>query len=910
MSTNGEMVDQDDDDLAKERGLLASLIDKLKCEIDDIKNRNKLLESSNKTLVDKLKGEIKDFKTKNKSLESSNNHFKETNNELSKTNQLIFKDLKKFQDELEKRHDVNYMSKAELDCKPTTFLDSLGKKDFSNSVTAHILPQNVKSILKNINVIAPGMYKVHTRPTQTRTPKLPQEIRKTNKRVSFSTGVISTTSVSRPQLKSNQLKDRLVEIILFIVDSGCSKHMTGNLKLLSNFVEKFLGTVKFGNDQFAPILGYRDLVQGNITIKRGYCVEGLNYNLFSVGQFYDADLEVTFQKSTCYVRDLKGNDLLIVSHGTDMYTITLQDSSTPNPICLMAKATSSQAWLWHRRLSHLNFDSINLLSKNDIVIGLPKLKFVKDHLCSSCELGKAKQKSFHTKTTPSSKRQLKLLHMDLCGPMRVESINGKKYVLVIVDDYSKYTWTHFLRSKDETPEVLIDFHRLVQRGLNAQVRTTNKGMKFLNKTLHAYFEKEGIRHKTSTAWTPEQNGIVERQNRSLVEAARTMLSVAIVHLFFSDEAIVAAYGENLDKMKEKGDACIFVGYSTQSRVYRVYNKRIRVIDETIHVNFDELPLMVSDHISSDPVLQCPTMDFEHDSLSPETQSQENVPQADETVTTSNELDLLFSSMFDELLNGTTPLVLKSSVVNAADAPNKCQQQHTTQSSTTTVAADVPPLNIQTTHDTTKQAPTQEGIDFEESFAPVARLEAVWLFVVYAAHKSFPVYQMDVKTTFLNGPLKEEVYVNQPDGFIDPYHPDKVYHLKKALYGLKGAEILFRNSDSPISTCIGTPIATKHLDADLSETLVDQTKYHSMVGALMYLTASGLDIVHATCYCARCQARPTDKHLTVVKRIFRYLNNTINMGLWYPKDTSFELTAFSDSDHAGCLDSRKSTSGGI
>ncbi|GKE10263.1 retrovirus-related pol polyprotein from transposon TNT 1-94 [Tanacetum coccineum] len=127
----------------------------------------------------------------------------------------------------------------------------------------------------------------------------------------------------------------------------------------------------------------------------------------------------------------------------------------------MAKASSSQAWLRHRRLSYLNFDTINLLSKNNIVTVLPKLNFVKDHLCSSCELGKAKRKSFHTKTTPSSKRRLQLPYMDLCGPMRVESINVKKYVLVIIDDYSRYTWTHFLMSKDETPKVLIDFLKLV-----------------------------------------------------------------------------------------------------------------------------------------------------------------------------------------------------------------------------------------------------------------------------------------------------------------------------------------------------------------------------------------------------------------------------------------------------------------
>ncbi|GKA59028.1 hypothetical protein Tco_0758341, partial [Tanacetum coccineum] len=142
----------------------------------------------------------------------------------------------------------------------------------------------------------------------------------------------------------------LIEIILFIVDFGCSKHMTENLKLLSNFVEKFLGTVKFGNDQIALIIGYGYLVQGNITIKRVYYVEGLNHNLFSVGQFCDADLEVAFRKSTCYIRDLKGNDILIGSRGTYLYSITRQDTSTPNPICLMAKASSSQAWLWHRRL--------------------------------------------------------------------------------------------------------------------------------------------------------------------------------------------------------------------------------------------------------------------------------------------------------------------------------------------------------------------------------------------------------------------------------------------------------------------------------------------------------------------------------------------------------------------------------
>ncbi|GJT51298.1 retrovirus-related pol polyprotein from transposon TNT 1-94 [Tanacetum coccineum] len=1013
MCYDREQDDQDDtDEIAQERDLLASLFEKLKCEIDDSKNRNKFLKSSNQALVDKLKGEIEDFKTKNKSLESSNNHFKEANNELSKTNQLMFKDLKKFQAELDKYHDVNYASKVAIDCakakgdlmsykiefekscfyndnlalmlapetdgmirldkesrsklsdlirpfdydqlnnlydlfvpqhekspeqqyfskpsklshteyyyadhmnailgvytdidevsnlqcdyletlekcqhlekelsksrtmsksfealqkhainleldlqqckekikndksfkinysnvflkereqyfeiqdlkaqlqdkgiaiselkkliekmkgksvetkfekssvirqpnafksqrqsvlgKPAIFSDSLKKKDFSKSksvtknnvsndfskpVTAQILPQNIKSILKNTNVIASGMYKVHTEPNQTRTPQLPQDIRKTNKRVSFCIRVIPTISFTPPGYKWKP-KSPIGNVNLNVSmplgnasrNANILEPMTSRSSTLSNtsLSSNSFAALKFGNDQIALILGYGDLVQGTITIKRVYYVEGLNHNLFSVGQFCDTDLEVAFWKSTCYIRDLKGNDLLIGSCGTDLYSITLQDTSTPNPICLMAKAKSSQAWLWHHHLSQLNFDTINLLSKNNIVTGLPKLKFVKDHLCSSCELEKAKRKSFHTKTTPSSKIWLQLLHMDLCGPMRVESINGKKYVLVTVDDYSRYTWTHFLRSKDETPTVLIDFLTLVQRGLHAQVRIvrTDKGTEFLNKTFHAYFAKEGIRHETSTARTPEQNGIVKIHNRTLVEAARTMLSAAKVPLFFWAKAIatrsfttnrslisprhektpyhiingrkpsvkffhifgslcyIIRDGENLDKMKEKGDACIFVGYSTQSRAYRVFNKRTRIIVEIIHVNFDELPQMMLDYVRSVPIPQCPTTVLEQVSLSPDPQSQENVPQAAETVTTSNELDLLFTLMFDELLNGTTLVVSKSSIVHVADAPDKRQHHNTTHSSTTTVVANAPPLNIQTTPQTTNQAPTQ------------------------------------------------------------------------------------------------------------------------------------------------------------------------------------------------------------
>ncbi|GKD80928.1 retrovirus-related pol polyprotein from transposon TNT 1-94, partial [Tanacetum coccineum] len=308
---------------------------------------------------------------------------------------------------------------------------------------------------------------------------------------------------------------------------------------------------------------------------------------------------------------------------------------------------------------------------------------------------------------------------------------------------------------------------------------------------------------------------------------------------------------------------------------------------------------------------------------------------------------------------------------------------------------------------TKGYHQEEGMDFEESFALVTRLEAVRIFVAYAAHKNFPIFQMNLKTTFLNGPLKEEVFVRQPDGFVDPEFPNHVYRLKKALYGLKQAprawydklslfltehhftkgivdltlftrrheddillvqiyvdDIIFGSTkpvfakrfknlmkdnfemsmigeikffpglqvhQSPrgifiyqsqytmdilkkhgMEKCdtVSTPMATTNLDADLQGTLVNQTKYRSMIGGLMYLTASRPDIAYATFVCARYQAHPTVNHLKEVKRIFRYLRQTINMGLWYSKDSGFELIAYADANHVGCNDDCKSTSGGI
>ncbi|GJW74278.1 retrovirus-related pol polyprotein from transposon TNT 1-94 [Tanacetum coccineum] len=617
----------------------------------------------------------------------------------------------------------------------------------------------------------------------------------------------------------------IVQLILFIVDSGCTKHMTGNVSLLCNFVDKFLGTVRFGNDQFAPILGYGDLIQGNITIKRVYYVEGLNHNLFSVGQFCDADLEVAFRKSTCFVRDLH----------REMILITVQKV-------------------------------VEFASHGPYVVQ--------------------------------------------CGGLQASM--GRN-IFCIVDDYSRYTWTLFLRSKDETPEVLKDFLTMIQRNLQALVISvrTDRGTEFLNKTLNAFFKEEGIEHQTSTPRTPEQNGVVERRNRTLVEAARTMLSASKLPLFFWAEAIATACytqnrsiiipthekmayhiindrkpsikhlhifgctcyltrdGENLDKMKEKGDSCILVGYSTQSKGYRVYNKRTRLIVESIHLRFDEFKEMsetsvanntsglvpqrqkASDYDNPDPAPELqnvyPSADTTSssptdNSVPQDTHPSTNIQPTSEPSTPTNthaeenndhqaEFTNPFCTPVQEIAESSSRNIGNSNV-HTFNQPQDSEYRWTKDHPLTQVRGN-PSKPVQTRRQlltdprkcvsshsldelhqfdrlqvwelvdkpfgknviklkwlwknkkdedqtvirnkarlVAKGYAQEEGIDFDESFAPVARLEAVRIFVAYAAHKFFSMYQMDVKTAFLNGPLKEEVYVAQPDGFVDPDHPDK------------------------------------------------------------------------------------------------------------------------------------------
>ena len=533
--------------------------------------------------------------------------------------------------------------------------------------------------------------------------------------------------------------------------------MTGNLKLLINFIWKFMGTVRFGNDHVAAIQGYGDIRFGNILITRVYYVEGLGHNLFSVGQFCDADLEVAFRRNTVFIRNLVGDDLLTGNRGTNLYAIDINQMASTSPICLMTKASETKSWLWHRRLSHLNFDTINKLAKDNIVTGLPKFKYTKEHLCPSCEQGKSKRASYKPKTVPSSEARLHMLHMDLCGPMRVESINGKKYILVIVDDYSRYTWVKFLRSKDEAPGIIITFLKRIQVLLQAPVRIirTDNGTEFTNQELRTYLEDVGITHQTSVVRTPQQNGVVERRNRTLVEAARTMLIFSSTPLFLWADAVATAcftqnrslvhprfnktpyelvnnrkpdisylhvFGalcyptndrEDLGKLKAKGDIGIFIGYSENSRAFRVYNRRTKKILETMNVKFDEISQMASERYALEPALNPMASNQNGLGPAPNQQTSGHIssglgPQEAQSTNTDKpseqELENFFELMFDEYYGGTSTNA--SQQHSAAPAQNH-QPPPPPQDASTTIEAEAPTTSTSST--STQATPVLETV---------------------------------------------------------------------------------------------------------------------------------------------------------------------------------------------------------
>nr|GEU28807.1 retrotransposon protein, putative, unclassified [Tanacetum cinerariifolium] len=450
--------------------------------------------------------------------------------------------------------------------------------DLSDPVTSHSVPTTKESkVLENSKVIALGMFRINPFKNSRKVKSVPnkpvnasirtnpitdpqphvitKKVVNSNSHGFSSTGVwkpknvrskeiLASPKLSKPRMhlrlsptgKMIDIKGKLIASNESNGDNACTpnpqeptiKRFPNSTFPLAGYLNMFvfLGTVRFGNDYVAAILGFNDLQWGNILIIRVYFVEGLGHNLFLVGQFYDSDLEVAFRRNTCFIKNLEGVDLLKGNHTTNLYTINLHDMASGSPICLMARATSTKSWLWHQRLSYLNFDTTNDLSRNDLVTGLPKFKYHKEHLC---------------------------------------------------------------------PSFLLQASVIIVR--------TNNGTEFQNQVLHEYFSSVGITHQASFIHTPQQNGVVARRIRTLLEAARTIkLDISFLHVFGA-----LCYPKNdhedIKKLGAKGDIGFFIGNSANSCAYKVYNQRTKKIMETLNVAFDELSAMAFEQSSLKPGLQ-------------------------------------------------------------------------------------------------------------------------------------------------------------------------------------------------------------------------------------------------------------------------------------------------------------------
>ncbi|GJY28612.1 retrovirus-related pol polyprotein from transposon TNT 1-94 [Tanacetum coccineum] len=523
---NNTQLQDKDSTICKLKDIIKSMREKSKEEnvnydYGEIETKNVELENSVAKLI-----------SENERLCNEINHvkqvFKEQFDSIKKTRVRTKEQSDSLIDKLNLKSAENEDLKAQIQDK--VFVITSLKNDLRKLKGKEIV--DIAAQTPSAHTIVPGMFKLDLEPLAPRTFTIVGNscplTRITSANVVPPKKTTShSVETQKPELKVYSRKPKNVKNVgsskkAKIVESKNANHSEPNHTWGSNATDipsssslVMTGTVRFGNDNIARIIGYGDYQLGNVTISKVYYVEGLGHNLFSVGQFCDADLEVAFRKNTCFIRNLE--------------------------------ASKTKSWLWHHRLSHLNFGALNKLAKDGLARGIPRLKFQKDHLCLACALGKIKKSSHQPKVEDTNQEKLYLLHMDLCGLMRVASINRKRYILVIVDDYSRFTWVRFLRTKDEAPEAIIKCIKNIQVCLNSTVRNvrTNNKTEFVNQTLREFYENVGISHQTSVSHTPQQNGVVERRNQTLVEAARTMLIFYKAPLFLWAEAInKACYTQN------------------------------------------------------------------------------------------------------------------------------------------------------------------------------------------------------------------------------------------------------------------------------------------------------------------------------------------------------------------------------
>nr|GEW99566.1 hypothetical protein [Tanacetum cinerariifolium] len=719
----------------------------------------------------------------------------------------------------------------------------------------------------------------------------------------------------------------------------------------------------------------------------------------------------------------------------NMYTIDLKNVVPyKNLTCLIARALVDKSMLWHRRLGHLNFKTINKLVRSNMVKDLPSKSFENNHSCVSCLKGKHHKPSCKSKLVNSAFKPLHTLHMDLFGPTSVSSLNHKWYCLVVTNDFSRFSWTFFLKSKDETSRILRKIITEIEnlKDLSVKIIRSDNECEFRNKEMDEFYSRKARTMLADaklpvTFWAKAVNTACYVQNRVLVikphnktpDKLFNKRSPAIGFLrSFGCHVMILNTLDHLGKFNAKGDEGYFVGYSLSSKASRVFNKRTKKIEENLHVDLlenksiekgtgpdwlfdiDTLTnsmnyiLVVVAGTSSTNISE----EVNRDKEVPKSSGNSN-PTASTNVSTNGSFELASSSIVETEVPTVSTLVptdslsvppVTSSVSkiisrggsrfpkplslgNAMSFENRLEDFFGDTSNAVSlnevkadlsnmetaiqnvwVLVDYPsgvrPIRTKWVLKNKKdkrgiiirnkaclvaQGHTpEEGIDYEEVFAPVARIKPIRLFLAYASYMGFTVYQMDVKSAFLYGTIDEKVYVMQPPRFQDPEFPHRVYKVEKAMYGLHqalsawyGLQVLqmkdgiFLSQDKYVGDILKK---FRYTDIRVAKTLIDRENlwgkdgtikdmefhlYRSMIGSLMYLTASRPDIMFVVCACARHQVTTKECHLHVVKRIFRYLKGNSKLGLWYPKESPFDLVAYSDSDYGGANQDTKSTTKG-
>nr|GEU85301.1 hypothetical protein [Tanacetum cinerariifolium] len=610
-------------------------------------------------------------------------------------------------------------------------------------------------------------------------------------------------------------------------------------------------------------MGYGDYKIGNVTISMVYFVEGLGHNLFSVGQFCDSDLEVAFREHTFFIR---------------------------------------------------NFDGVDLLT------GLPKLKFKKDHLCSACAMGKSKKKSHKPKYKDTNQEKLYLLHMDLCEQMRVESVNGKKCILVIVDDYSRFTWsssgpalndmTHGTissglvqpssHSTSYVPPSRNDwdllFQPLFDELLNPSPSVVNQAIEVITPIAEVIPQVDADSTGSPSSTTVDQDAPSPSKSLTPTEIQSSVilqdvgnddLDMEVAHMG-NDPFLVEpkTYKEPLtqacwiEAMQEELNEFERLEISQNPRGIFI-NQSKYAIESLKKYGFESCDPMDT------PMVEKSKLDEDKEGKAVDPSHYRGSAYRKHVHAVKRIFQYLRGTVNRGLWYPKDSSVALTAFANADHAG--CQDTRWSTSRKPKTYKDA------LTQSCWIEAMQEELNEFEqlESFAPVARLEAIWIFLAYAAHKNMVVYHMDVKTTFFNGNLREEVYVSQPDGFVDQDNPNHVYKLKKALYGLKQApcawydmlsSFMISQDFSKVDTLM---VEKSKLNEDKEGKVIDPSHYRHMIGTLLYLTAGRPDLQFAICMCARYQARSIEKH-----------------------DSSVALKVFADADHVGCQDTRRSTSGSV